>query len=101
MLIKALLILIALLSTGELWFEIRIEIENQMIIIKISLNLVNCARRRNKTLINTEICDLKKMDRNAEIVFVFGRRDVYLPKNLKEMVPHCEEEFKGIFKLCF
>ena len=24
---------------------------------------------------------------------MFGRRDVYLPQNLKEMVPHCQEEF--------
>ncbi|XP_053200817.1 uncharacterized protein LOC128388400 [Panonychus citri] len=38
-------------------------------------------------------CVLKEMDRQAEIVFVFGRRDVYLPKNPTEMVPHCKEEF--------
>ncbi|RWS24475.1 hypothetical protein B4U80_06470 [Leptotrombidium deliense] len=33
------------------------------------------------------------MDKCATVVFVFGRRDVYLPKNQKEMVPHCQEEF--------
>ena len=38
-------------------------------------------------------CDLKKMDKCAVTVMVFGRRDVYLPVNSKEMVPHCQEEF--------
>lgn len=38
-------------------------------------------------------CDLKKMDQCAVTVMVFGRRDVYLPVNTKEMVPHCQEEF--------
>ncbi|XP_074604068.1 uncharacterized protein LOC141857465 [Brevipalpus obovatus] len=38
-------------------------------------------------------CDFKKMDKQATVIFVFGRRDVYLPKNSKEMVPHCKEEF--------
>ncbi|RWS04218.1 secreted salivary gland peptide-like protein [Dinothrombium tinctorium] len=40
-------------------------------------------------------CDVKRMDRCATVVFVFGRRDVYLPKNQKEMVPHCQEEFEA------
>ena len=30
------------------------------------------------------------MDKCAVAVFVFGRRDVYLPVNEKEMVPHCQ-----------
>lgn len=38
-------------------------------------------------------CDLTKMDKCAVTVMVFGRRDVYLPINTKEMVPHCQEEF--------
>jgi len=40
-------------------------------------------------------CDKRKMDKCAVSVFVFGRRDVYLPKNEPEMVPHCEEEFEA------
>lgn len=35
-------------------------------------------------------CDIKKMDKCAVTVFVFGRRDVYLPQNTTEMVPHCQ-----------
>lgn len=38
-------------------------------------------------------CDLKKMDKCAVTVMVFGRRDVYLPVNSKEMGPHCQEEY--------
>lgn len=33
------------------------------------------------------------MDKCAVTVMVFGRRDVYLPVNQKEMVPHCQEEY--------
>lgn len=33
------------------------------------------------------------MDKCAVTVMVFGRRDVYLPVNEKEMGPHCQEEY--------
>ena len=56
-------------------------------VIKIFLSSKSAqAAKVNKA----EVCNVKKMDRSAEIVFVLGRRDVYLPKNNKEMGPHCQ-----------
>lgn len=47
------------------------------------------------------------MDACVTTLFVFGRRNVYLPQNFPEMVPHCQEEFdaedciKNYARKCF
>ena len=52
------------------------------------------ATSRSRSLSSSKAkCDIKTMDKCAVTVMVFGRRDVYLPVNNKEMVPHCKEEF--------
>lgn len=38
-------------------------------------------------------CDKPIMDTCVTTLMVFGRRNVYLPKNHDEMLPHCQEEF--------
>jgi transposase-like protein len=38
-------------------------------------------------------CDKPILDACVTTLMVFGRRDVYLPQNSDEMVPHCQEEF--------
>lgn len=38
-------------------------------------------------------CDKQILDTCVTTLMVFGRRDVYLPKNIEEMRPHCQEEF--------
>lgn len=38
-------------------------------------------------------CDKPILDSCVTTLMVFGRRDVYLPQNSDEMVPHCQEEF--------
>lgn len=53
------------------------------------------AARREKNLAGAanRSCDKSILDTCVTTLMVFGRRDVYLPKNYKEMVPHCQEEF--------
>lgn len=40
-------------------------------------------------------CERSIIDGCATTLFVFGRRDVYLPQSFEEMVPHCQEEFRA------
>lgn len=47
----------------------------------------NLAQAANKS------CEKKIIDTCVTTLMVFGRRDVYLPQNYQEMVPHCQEEF--------
>jgi len=44
---------------------------------------------------NNGTCKVKVMDDCGATVFVFGKRNVYLPVNEQEMVPHCAEEFEA------
>ena len=52
-------------------------------------------QRRQKTLAlaANQSCDKSILDTCVTTLFVFGRRNVYLPQNSVEMVPHCQEEF--------
>lgn len=78
-------------------------------IVSLAISNVHSARSRNRergsssdlaassssslSSSSSKNCDLKKMDKCAVTVMVFGRRDVYLPVNEKEMGPHCQEEY--------
>lgn len=48
---------------------------------------------KNLAVAANKSCDKPIIDTCATTLFVFGRRDVYLPQNFEEMVPHCQEEF--------
>lgn len=48
---------------------------------------------KNLAAVANKSCDKPIIDACATTLFVFGRRDVYLPQNFDEMVPHCQEEF--------
>lgn len=47
----------------------------------------NLAQKANRS------CDKPILDACVTTLMVFGRRNVYLPQNNEEMVPHCQEEF--------
>jgi hypothetical protein len=64
-----------------------------LLIVLTLMDTSSTASPRSRVSSNKSKCDLKKMDKCAVTVMVFGRRDVYLPINTKEMVPHCQEEF--------
>lgn len=82
-----------------------------LLCLTLTLCSVNCARSRKRQHQTGDLtvsssssspsslttgkagCNLKKMDQCAVTVMVFGRRDVYLPVNEKEMAPHCQEEY--------
>lgn len=58
-------------------------------------------------LVANSSCDKSIVDACVTTLFVFGRRNVYLPQNFNEMVPHCQEEFdaedciKNFARKCF
>lgn len=52
--------------------------------------------RDSKRNINGSIsCDKKVLDKCGATLMVFGKRDVFLPVNYEEMVPHCESEYEA------
>lgn len=48
---------------------------------------------RNLAAAANSSCNRTVLDTCVTTLMVYGRRDVYLPQNQAEMVPHCQEEF--------
>lgn len=64
-----------------------------IITIKTADGLAKSKGSKNLALAANKSCEKSILDTCMTTLMVFGRRNVYLPKNFDEMIPHCQEEF--------
>ncbi|KAG9509778.1 hypothetical protein GZH46_01691 [Fragariocoptes setiger] len=60
--------------------------------LALILFIASGAQNVDGRISNQTVCDPDVLDTCSATVFVFGKRNVYLPVNSQEMVPHCQEE---------